>query len=358
VSTPAERLRGRIAARGAIPFADFMDEALYGAGGYYRRDEPPIGIRGDFVTGSTLSPLFGRATARLVRRLDAALGAPADLLEVGCGEGAHLAAVLAALGGGAERRVWGRDRVARPLPAGVARLDTLADLPAGGVRGLIFSYELFDALPVHRLVGRAGLAPGELWVELDERGDFRWREGDLSRPDLAAALAAAGVELAPGQIADFSPQWAPLYRELVARLGAGLLVTCDYGFETAQLYDRRVRFHGTLAAHRRHRVHRDALRDAGEQDLTAHVDFALLRRAGEEAGLVTRAFTRQAAWLAAGGIFEDLREADLATRQSAAQLLDGEGMGEAIRVLVQARGAGATVDLGLEESARPRIRDS
>jgi len=338
-----------------------MDESLYGEGGYYRREEPPIGERGDFVTGSALSSLFGRATARLVRRLDAALGAPADLLDVGCGEGAHLAAVLAALGGSAGRRVWGHDRVARPLPPGVARLAALGDLPAGGVRGLVFSYELFDALPVHRLVGRAGRAPGEvgeLWVELDERGHFRWREGDLSRPDLAAALAATGVELAPGQIADFSSHWAPLYRELAARLGEGLLVTCDYGFETAQLYDPRVRFHGTLAAHRRHRVHRDALRDAGEQDLTAHVDFALLRRAGEEAGLVTRSFTRQAPWLAAGGIFEDLREADLATRQSAAQLLDGEGMGEAIRVLVQARGAGAIVDLGMEESARPRIRDS
>ena len=197
-------------------------------------------------------------------------------------------------------------------------------------------------------MGRAGRGPGELWVELDERGDFRWREGELSRPDLAAALGGADAALAPGQIADFSPHWEPLYREMASRLDEGLLVTCDYGFEGARLYDPRVRFHGTLAAHRRHRVHRDALRDPGGQDLTAHVDFALLRRAGEEEGLVTLAFTRQAAWLAAGGIFEDLRGADLATRQAAAQLLDGEGMGEAIRVLVQARGAGAGLDLGLE----------
>ncbi len=342
------RLRARIAARGAIPFAEFMEEALYGEGGYYGRAQLPIGARGDFVTGSTISPLFGRATARLLRRLDAALGGPADLLEVGCGEGTHLAVVLDSLGGAAGRRVWGLDRVARPLPAGVASLASLADLPPREVRGLVFSYELFDALAVHRLVGRTGLPLGELWVELDERGGFRWREGELSRPDLAATLAATGAAPAPGQIADFSPQWVPLYRELSRRLDEGLLVTCDYGFESAGLYDPRVRFHGTLAAHRRHRVHRDALRDPGRQDLTAHVDFTLLRRAGEGEGLVTRAFTRQAAWLAAGGLFEDLVDADLATRQAAAQLLDGEGMGEAIRVLAQARGAGARVDLGLE----------
>ena len=65
MSTPARRLRPRIADRGCIPFAELMAEALYGEGGYYRGEETPIGTGGDFVTGSSLSPLFGRATAPL-----------------------------------------------------------------------------------------------------------------------------------------------------------------------------------------------------------------------------------------------------------------------------------------------------
>ena len=83
MSTPAERLSERIEAKGPIPFAELMAEALYGTGGYYRQIDSPVGIDGDFVTGSSLSPLFGQSTAELVRRLDVALGTSADVVEGG-----------------------------------------------------------------------------------------------------------------------------------------------------------------------------------------------------------------------------------------------------------------------------------
>jgi SAM-dependent MidA family methyltransferase len=200
---------------------------------------------------------------------------------------------------------------------------------------MLFSYELFDAQPVHRLVGRADGSVGELLVDLDEGGSFTWVEGELSDPDLVGLLA--GSELVPGQIADLAPQWRPLYARLARGLGRGLLVSCDYGFERERLLDRRVRMHGTLACYQRHRVHRDPFRAVGEQDLTAHVDFSALREEGERQGLKTLAFTRQAMWLAASGIFEELEGADVETRREARELLDPAGMGVEIRVLIQAR---------------------
>jgi SAM-dependent MidA family methyltransferase len=340
---PGERLRARLAAAGPLPFADFMEEALYGEGGYYQRGELAIGEAGDYVTGSTLSPLFGRATARLLGRLDGVLGRPAELFEAGFGDGRHLAAVAAALGSGpggeGARRLRAWDRVGRPAPPGVEVVPDLAAVGPGEVHGLVFSYELFDALPVHRLIGRRDGSLGELWVGLDERGEFAWREGEPSRPDLGALVG--GVALEAGQVADLAPGWAPLYGELARRLGRGLLVTCDYGFERDRLLDPRIRRHGTLACYRRQRVHRNPFAAVGEQDLTAHVDFTALREAGEAAGLATVAFTRQALWLTACGVFDDLAGAGLATRQEAMALLDGEGMGEEIRVLVQARGLDA-----------------
>jgi len=124
--TPADRLRDRIRASGPIPFAAFMEEALYGEGGYYRRDDLPIGAEGDFVTGSSFSPLFGRATARLLRRLDGALGRPADLFEAGSGTGVHLANVASTLLDGRaelDRRLLAWDRVVRPLPEVVTRVN-------------------------------------------------------------------------------------------------------------------------------------------------------------------------------------------------------------------------------------------
>src|SRR6187402_993912 len=115
-----------------LPFAAFMEEALYGEGGYYRREALAIGEAGDFVTGSSLSSLFGRATARLLQRLDAALDHPAELLEAGYGTGAHLGHVLSSLEEKGRRvRAW--DRVARPVPEGAMPIDDLAGIPEGTI---------------------------------------------------------------------------------------------------------------------------------------------------------------------------------------------------------------------------------
>lgn len=349
MSAPADRLRQQIRSSGPLPFAVFMEEALYGEGGYYRRGDLPIGEAGDFVTGSSFSPLFGRATARLVQRLDAALGGAAGFFEAGYGTGTHLANVASSFSeSDQKRRLLAWDRVAREVPAGVTRIGELAEIGERSIDGLIFSYELFDALPVHRLIGREAGGVGELRVDLDAEGGFVWREGELSDPALSTLLGGKALE--SGQVADLAPGWAPLYRALAQRLGRGLLVTCDYGYERDRLLDPRVRRHGTLACYTRQRVHRNPFVLVGEQDLTAHVDLTALRRVGEDAGLTTVALTRQALWLASCGLFADLAEAGPEARQSAMALLDGEGMGEEIRVLVQARGVEAE---GLFDPALP-----
>lgn len=344
MSLPAKRLEDRIRSGGPVPFAEVMSEALYGESGYYRREESPIGPEKDYITGSSLSPMFGRATAQVLRRLDGCLGRESDFLEVGCGDGRHLAALLTGLPQGSGHRVMACDRVARELPAGVVRLESLSAADRRSIGGLIFSYELFDALPVHRLIGLSNGGLGELWVDWNPSAGFHYVEGALSDSE----LEACELDLEAGQIADVAPGWAPLYRQMAGLLKQGLLVTCDYGFERPRLFDRRVRFHGTLACFRQQRVHRDALSGLGSQDLTAHVDFTTLRQAGEESGLETVAFTRQARWLLAAGLFDQLREADQAGRLEAMDLLDPEGMGEEIRVLIQARGIDAAEVLDLE----------
>src|SRR6476659_9022555 len=119
---PTPRLQSLIRAQGPIPFATFMEEALYGEGGYYSREDVPIGEAGDYVTGASLSPLFGRVTARLLGRLAKALEKPAEMLEAGFGTGAHLESVVSTLldrapSSGRPRRVRAWDRVARSVPA-------------------------------------------------------------------------------------------------------------------------------------------------------------------------------------------------------------------------------------------------
>ena len=338
MSTVAERLHALIEDQGPITFARFMEEALYGEGGYYSRQELAIGVDGDFITGPSYSPLFARATATLLRRMDAALGRSADFLEVGYGDGSHLRGLAEFPELAATRRLLGCDRVRRSLPPPIETLASLDEVETGELEGVVFSYELFDALPIHRLIGREGAGVGELLVGSEPDGSFSWREAEMSEPALGNFLGGAFESLEPGQIADVSAHWRPLYGQMAAKLRRGLLVTCDYGFPLRQLLDARIRSHGTLACYRRQQVHRNPLIQVGEQDLTAHVDFTALMEEGEASGLETAALTRQAAWLTSCGIFEGLAEADQTERLEAMTLLDPAAMGEDIRVLVQARG--------------------
>ena len=73
------RLAARICRDGPLPFAAVMEEALYGARRLLCARPATIGPDGDYVTGSSLSPLFGRATARVVDRVAPGLGQPRRL---------------------------------------------------------------------------------------------------------------------------------------------------------------------------------------------------------------------------------------------------------------------------------------
>jgi SAM-dependent MidA family methyltransferase len=215
---------------------------------------------------------------------------------------------------------------------------------------LILSNELFDAFPVARLVRREkGLR--ELCVTLrDDRLDWSEREAP---EEYVRYFADRGIELQIGQFADVTPEWSSFYAGLFSRFERCLIVTIDYGFEERKLFDPRIRRFGTAAAFHRQQFNRDLLARPGEQDLTAHVNFDDLIRAGERSGAGTLFFGRQAPFLLALGItghplftpshelsYERLDEAvaDSEERQAARRLVLPEGIGEEMRVLVQGRG--------------------
>ena len=105
-------------------------------------------------------------------------------------------------------------------------------------------------------------------------------------------LAEAGFVLPPeltailpdGYIIEVSPAAAEWWRTAARFLRSGRLVAIDYGLEASELLSPE-RTQGTLRAYARHRVSNDLLAMPGEQDLTAHVNFTQLRRAGMSEGL-------------------------------------------------------------------------
>jgi SAM-dependent MidA family methyltransferase len=130
----------------------------------------------------------------------------------------------------------------------------------------------------------------------------------------------------------------PLYRRLARALSRGALVTFDYGHRASVLYHPLARPHGTLAVHSAGRRGGDPLACPGETDLTAHVNWDDLVRAGEAEGLSTRAIFRQARYLTEAGLFDVVSTE--AEKWRAYRLIDPEGMGEELSVLIQTRGIG------------------
>lgn len=351
---PMREVLRKLLQHGDLTFRDFMEVSLYHpVVGYYTSGLGRVGKEGDYVTAPTLSPAFSFALAELFREfVSRSEGAVCSFVDIGCGDGTLIRGV-AANSGHPEARFFGVDRsLSRAAPAPddvVTFVQTIDEVPRDG-RHLLFSSELFDALPFGRLVQR-GEHLHELWVT-EREGELDWSEHEAPAA-WEDYFAARGITLAEGQFADVSLEWGALYEDIVRRFEHALIVTLDYGYPQEKLFHSRIRRFGTAAAYAGQRVHRDLLANPGEQDLTAHINFTDLERAGEREGAETLFFDRLAKFLLGVGItrhelFRPVHEVGIgsleegvdliAAREDARRLVLPDSIGEDLRVLVQAKG--------------------
>ncbi|WP_020122560.1 SAM-dependent methyltransferase [Streptomyces canus] len=237
-----------------------IEAALYGPEGFYRRPEGPAG---HFRTSVHASPLFAEAVARLLCRLDEALGRPArlDFVDMAAGRGELAGGVLAALPAevNARTRVYAVEVADRPAALD-QRIEWLSE-PPKDIIGLLFANEWLDNVP----------------VEIAETDSSGLPRRVLVRPDGRERL---GEPLA-GAEAEWLDRWWPLpageglraeiglprdeaWASAVATVGRGLAVAVDY----AHTASSRPPF-GTLTGFREGRESTPV--PDGSCDLTAHV---------------------------------------------------------------------------------------
>jgi SAM-dependent MidA family methyltransferase len=364
--TLTELLRNLLA-QSDLSFRDFVELALYHPElGYYAQAQSPVGKGGDYVTSPLLSPVFGFAIGKLIHDFMGRVGdEPSQIVDIGCGDGELIRGVAGGWWGmGASPHSPTPDtRLPTPAFIGIDRnlgravpdrninyMRTVEELPPALGARLILSNELFDALPFARLVQR-GEELHELWVT-ERDGALDWTEHEAGSA-YADYFAARGIRLDDGQFADVSLEWEALYADLCRAVPRGLIVTFDYGLPESKLFRGRMRRFGTAAAYSQQRVSRDLLANPGGQDLTAHINFDDLIRAGEGQGFETLFFDVQAKFLLALGaaeheLLQPINEvatiedgvALLQARDDAKRLILPDGIGTDIRVLVQARGMG------------------
>jgi SAM-dependent MidA family methyltransferase len=308
-----------------------MEEALYHPElGYYTSSRNPIGKAGaDFYTSSDLDPIFGKLLARKFQEMAATLGMPEEaftVLELGAGRGLLAREILqhARFPYRILERSEAMRQRQREMLAGL-NVEWVSEMPAGLV-GCIFSNEFFDALPVRRIVRRSGVLR-EVYVA----DDFVEVEGDLEE--------LVDVPLAEGQLAEISTEAPRWIARIAASLDRGYHLVIDYGYQDREFYARP---RGTLMCYWQHQPSEDPYVRIGEQDITAHVNFSDLQRAGQSAGLATLSLTNQMEFLIEAGILKEIESLVPATTPEAIErlmaikkLILPDAMGERFKILLQ-----------------------
>jgi SAM-dependent MidA family methyltransferase len=360
----AALLREKIERAGAISFRDWMAAALYDEreGYYCRTDRTRWGRAssgGDYRTSPERSPLFAATFARYFAALHAELNSPAawTILEAGAGAGDFARVVLETLAHAhprvfqatryyiAEISADARARARENLAAFTDRVEFCQNNLRGlsFAAGLIFSNELLDAFPVHRVRMRGGQLR-ELCVGLDEAGNFTWTEQAPTTTRLAAHFSRLDATLAEGQIAEVNLAAEEWLTDAASVLKRGYVITVDYGAEAVELYQSTERREGTLRGYHAHQFVSDLLARPGEHDLTTTINWTSLKQAGEAAGLQTISLERQDEFLLRAGLLDELerRTAQLPTeaerlrlRLGAREMILPSGMSRSFQVLLQ-----------------------
>ena len=383
-----------------------MELALYCPNyGYYEREKDNIGRRGDYYTSVSVGSLFGELLAFQFaewltgsqmpgarRRVPGAGTGVMRIVEAGAHDGRLARDILAWLREhrpalfqrleywivepSERRQGWQQGALAQfaaklhwvkqlPELPGVPASSPTYRHPLPSVRGIIFSNELLDALPAHRLGWDANERVWYEWGVTSEGGRFVWTRMPPNSPKSKVASPQPGVNsphgnadssignwqlaidndlldvLPDGFTVEISPAAEQWWRRAANVLECGRLVTIDYGL-TAEEFFAPERKEGTAQAYSHHQSGRDVLAHPGEQDITAHVNFTAIQTAGESAGLRTDAFVTQAQFLTGiaarvwkgGASFGEWTPAR--TRQFQT-LTHPELMGQSLRVLVQSR---------------------
>lgn len=362
-SDPAAPLRAILAARirsnGPIPFAEYMRECLYHPEhGYYSRASARR--FGDYYTSVDVHPIFGRLLARQLAEMWELLGSPRPFVVVEAGAGVgrlaghildfaarefpgfYAALEYTAVERSAARRAQHAERLA--LHAAAGRVSSSAEIPLAIPAGCIFSNELLDALPTHRVVIKDG-ALREIYVGI-EGENFVEVLREPSTRKLAEYFQEQGVALQEGWQGEACLEACQWIENAGRALERGFLMTIDYGHEAAALYDEGHN-RGTLLAYRDHRVTEDLLDAPGAQDLTSHINFTAVDVCGRRAGLARTGLVTQSQFLVALGRtneFGDLYEPGqtelekLRARLLLKNLIHPEGLGEKFQVLIQHKG--------------------
>lgn len=362
-----EIIKKEIAEKGPMRFDRFMELALYHPGyGYYTSGAARIGKERDYYTSPCVHPAFGETVSRSLAKAAKTLGGGVfTIVEPGAGQGLLALDILDAIKE-SEPEIYSRtnyiviERGAATIREAEALLkehservsfaESLDALGPESVTGALLSNELMDALPFRRARFEDGRLR-EILVTLED-GQLAETTNGPRAPEIEEYFRWKD-DFEEGQEVEVNLKSAEYIKNIARVLKRGFVLTIDYGYLAEELFSPG-RMKGTYKCTYRHTVSEDPYARIGEQDITAHVDFSLLRKTGEASGLREVRYTTQGQFLIDWGVLDILerensagKEADFTASKALSAIknlfLPGS-MGHSFRALLQAKGLGSELE--------------
>lgn len=323
LDTPlAQLIADQIRESGPISFRDFVDWALYHPElGYYNRSAANLGKEGDFYTSPQVGAVFGWTLGRVIEKVASARKSPQpppgkkassrypaptvfSIVEFGAGKGFLAHDVLEYFHyqnpslleqiqysiveqSPALRRF--QDKLLHQSPILRKHVRWISADELEPFSGVVLANEFVDALPFHRIVlTKEGFR--EIFVDLEEN-DFIERLAPLSSERLQPLVDevaeenrhAQGEPWLVGQTIEVSMDTVDWLISMGRLQLEGSIFIFDYGDEIGNLYFSTKK-KGTARTFFRHQLGDRFFDHVGEQDITASVNFTLLRWMGTSAG--------------------------------------------------------------------------
>lgn len=297
---------------GGVRVDRFLEEALYGHGGFYTR-AGGAGRRADFLTSPEVGPLFGAVVARALDAEWERLECPDSftVVEAGAGRGALARSVLGAAPAcaGVLRYVCVErsDRL-RHQASEVAGVTVAAQLPPGPITGVVLANELLDNLAFRLLERRSGG-----WAEVFVAGATGATHYEVlvdAPPDATTFADSLASDAAGGARLPLQQHACAWLGDALACVERGRVVVVDYADTSPSLARRPWR--EWVRTYRGHGRGTDPWAEPGSQDVTCEVATDQL-----DAVRPPDHDSSQAEWLRSHGIDDLVTQATATWRQRA-----------------------------------------
>jgi SAM-dependent MidA family methyltransferase len=334
-----------------ITYAEYMDLVLYHPQyGYYMRNDEKIGRHGDFITTSNISDIFGKTIAKWFAQLVKTKGLPPTFCEVGGGNGRFAHSFL---------KEWKAQEnpeltyiIVEKSPyhiqlqsdlfaseSQIQQVESLTKLDP--FKGLIFSNELFDALPVY-VIKKHGCQLLEMMIGYEDEKLIE-KEVVLTNNRILSYIDEHHLFIAEGQRIEIPLAMEKMVADMNRVLEEGMIVTVDYGYSNEE-WSEPGRRDGSLRGYYQHHLINDVLKYPGEMDMTAHIHWDALKTIGEKYGLETTGKWRQDEFLLSIGILDGLEN-----HQDLNPFSEVNKRNRAIRSLIMPSGISTTFQVLVQE---------